>query len=207
MFIKQNILLRLLGIVFISLMVSCQSSTSYEPIEVETIHPFFPLKVGYKWYYNSNRDTGDKIDSVNYNLIHEVIGSKIINKRKFYLIGVIDLLEKLNTKYIDTLYYSLNNDTLFTILPPIPPYGEKIVVKSIFSLNVGDSFIRESYFDLFNSTVQLIQKTNDRLEFYGRNPRAFDSEYKEIYIKNIGLYEERSLAWGRGIILVKKEFN
>lgn len=205
--ILQRIILGLIVGVFIILFNSCHSITENEPLDEQIIHPFFPLKVGYKWYYNSNRETGNAIDTTNYNLIREVTGTKSIDDRKYFMVIEKEIIDQNHDKIIDTLYYSINSDTLFTILPKVGPYEQKVIIKVILSAKLGDSFIRETYFTSRKMKITVTEKAENKIEYYGFMMGAIDSEFKEVYKINTGLYEERSLAWGRGFILIKKEFN
>lgn len=143
----------------IILFMNCGSPT--EP----TSNPgeYFPLKIGNKWYYNSEYP-----DTTSINIIWEVIGQEEITWKHYYAI----VEQNLQTNRLDTLFFRFNGDTLFRR----GTNREQIIAD--FSLNVNDT----AY---WQNDLRVVQKTQDIMIF--ETPFGADYGYSISFQKGIGI--------------------
>jgi len=120
------------------LLLSCESPNSPNSNSEE----YFPLKVGNKWFYNST-----SADTTSIDVIWEIIATKTINDKVYYEITI----NKNKYNFIDTLYYRLNGDTLFS---KRMNYDEVIVAD--FSLILYDTAYWQSDLKVTNKTDNTI---------------------------------------------------
>ena len=134
---KKIYLIISLSFIFI---IGCDSPTEY------SLNPedYLPLKVGNKWYYNS-----DYSDTTTINLISEVDGKEDIDNKSYFRI----LEQNLQSNYIDTIFLRFGEDTLFSIKKNYP---EQIIAD--FSLNHNDT----AY---WQNDMTVVQKTKDIIKY------------------------------------------
>jgi hypothetical protein len=137
------------------------------PTEVNYNGQYFPLSVGYKWYYS----TGSLADSAVISEVWEVTGIRTFNGLNYYQIDIHDL--SLNTT--TSCYYRYSGDTLFYKLPGYPEY-----IAADFSLRLNDT----AYWD---NQITVTQKTQEVITF--SVPLTGDYSYSATYIKGVGLTE------------------
>jgi hypothetical protein len=105
---------------------------------------YFPLQIGNKWYYNTVYP-----DTTSVNIICEVNGQEEINHKQYYRI----VEQNLQYNFIDTLFYRVNGDTLFSRRIN---YDEQIIAD--FSLRLDDT----AY---WQNDLKVVQKTKDIIKF------------------------------------------
>ncbi len=121
-------------------LISCESPTENSLIPED----YFPLKIGNKWYYNS-----DYSDTTTINLVSEVDGKENINNKMYFRI----IEQNLQLNYNDTVFFRFGEDTLFM---KQKYYAEQIMAD--FSLQLNDTAYWEN-------DMTVVQKTKDVMKF------------------------------------------
>ena len=140
--------------------LGCDSPTEYSLNSED----YLPLKVGNKWYYNS-----DYSDTTTINLISEVNGKEDIDNKSYYRI----LEQNLQSNFIDTIFFRFSGDTLFS---RNKSYSEQIMAD--FSLNLNDTAYWQN-----NMTV--VQKTKDIMKY--EIPFGADYGYSITFKRGVGI--------------------
>lgn len=154
--------MKILTLILITVfMISCGDSPT-EPSSGS--EDYFPLKVGNKWYYNS-----DFSDSTSIDITWEVTGEEKIDHKTYSII----IEQNIQHNYTDTLYFRLNGATLFS---KRINYDDYIVAD--FSLNLNDT----AY---WINDLTVVQKTNEIIEF--ATPFMADYGHSTTYKKGIGI--------------------
>jgi len=193
MFLKT--LLIFLSIVFIQ----CESSNAVDYDYLNNQSSYFPLKIGNKWYYNSNTDP---FDSTSYNEVWEVKTNLWLFQKNFYLIEKTRYFLDGSIKY-DSMYYCLSNDTLLQFHPSWESSESSISTRAIFSSNQKFTmkwldFEYEAYSKNQNDSV---------ITFTYYIPGGMDSGFETTFHKNIGITKSYSyFVPDAGIRLVDYEF-
>ncbi|MCK6613543.1 MAG: hypothetical protein L6Q47_04850 [Ignavibacteriaceae bacterium] len=143
------------------LFIGCDSTTEKSSIP----GAYLPLKVGNKWYYNSHSRFPD---TTSIDLVWEVKGQVEING--IYYFSIIE--HNLRNDYLDTLFYRLNGDTLFTW----NVNNGQIIAD--FSLNLNDT----AY---WRNDLKVVQKTKDIMQF--ETPFGADYGYSISFQKGVGI--------------------
>ncbi len=181
---KEKILLKILcGILFITF-IKCESSNPVDNDSLNSHSSYFPLKIGNRWYYNSNTDP---FDSTSYNEVWEAKTNLWIFQREFYLIEKTKYFSDGSIKY-DSMYYCLNNDTLLQFHPSWESSESSLSIKAIFSSN------QKFKMKWLDSEYEAYAKTrNDSIiTFTYYIPRGMDSGSETTFHKNIGLIKSYS---------------
>ncbi len=168
---------------FLCLITGCDSSIGPS----STLDEYFPLRVGNKWYYNSNYKDTNSI-----NIIWEV-GSLIeINGHQYYEIRQ----ENFNNQnvYSDTSYYRLSGDTLFYYHNNLQ---EQILAD--FSLHLGDT-------TYWQNDLRVTEKTNRSIKF--ETPFSADYGYSITFKRGIGITSiiQNGFIFNQ-LTLIKSELN
>ncbi|HEX2866099.1 MAG TPA: hypothetical protein VHO03_03605 [Ignavibacteriales bacterium] len=140
---------------------------------------FYPLAVGNKWYYNSITFNygAVNLDTTTVNLVEEVTGVKVIDKKNYFEVTSTDLTS--GTK--DTTYYRMSCDTLFEI---IAKYPENI--HADFSLNLNE----QAYWD---QDVKVTLKNDEYMTF---ETFVYDDSYSMTFKRGVGMIN--SIHYGYG---------
>jgi len=135
------------------------------PVEsVNKAAEFFPLKVGNKWYYNS-----DNADPTTFNEIWEVTGKKILDDKEYF--EVIKTFIPRNHK--DTVYYRFEGAALFR---KYSAYKEEILAD--FSLEID----QQAY---WRKDLKVTTKNEDLVTF--KTPFYADYGFSITFKRNTGI--------------------
>lgn len=159
----------------LSFLMGCKSPNEPAPKP----QGFFPLAMGNKWYYNSNTFIygANNLDTTSVNLVQEITGQKVIDKKNYFEVTSTDLTS--GTK--ETSYYRLSGDTLFHITAKYP---ENILAD--FSLNLND----QAYWD---QSLKVIQKNDEYMAFAIRD---FDYSFSMTFKRGVGMINSASYGFG-----------
>jgi len=147
-------------LLFVLLLWCCNSPVA----PLHNAADFFPLTVGNKWYYNSTDSDTTVIDD-----IWEITARKTINNKAYYEL----VTRHLENNFIDTLYYRVSGDTLFS---KRIKFDEQIIAD--FSLKINETAYWQD--DLKVST-----KTEDAMTF--ETPFYADYGYSVTFKKRRGI--------------------
>jgi hypothetical protein len=125
---------------------------------------YLQLKIGNKWYYNS-----DYSDTTTINLISQVNGKEDIDHKSYYRI----IEQNLQSNFIDTIFFRFGGDTLFSRKKDYP---EQIMAD--FSLNLNDT----AY---WQNDLTVTQKTKDIMKF--EIPFGVDYGYSITFKRGVGI--------------------
>jgi hypothetical protein len=99
------------------LIIGCDSPTEYSLDPKE----YFPLKVGNKWYYNS-----DYSDTTTINLISEVNGKEDIDFNEYFRI----IEQNLQSNFIDTIFFRFGGVGITNKIQNGFIYHRRILIKA-----------------------------------------------------------------------------
>jgi hypothetical protein len=153
-------LVTLNGVFALLMSFACESPN--EPFRAN--EEYLPLKMGNKWYYNSNYQDSSSID-----IIWELTQQKELNKNTYS--EVIKYYLKSNHR--DTLYYRLSRDTLF-----FRSTDDNDQIVADFSLSLNET----AY---WQNDLKVVQKTKDLITF--ETPFGADYGYSITFKKGIGM--------------------
>ncbi len=181
--------------VFLIILCSCNDST----VTAEFSESYMPLKIGNKWFYSAFTQ-GTTPNPDNIIETREVVGTKFIEGRTFYLIKRNYTIP--SSEFADTLYYALEGNVLYQLIKYdiYEPYITSIAAD--FNLEVNNKYSTRA--DMVYD-VTVIEKTAEKMSFYFDSPNAVDEEHTNTYLKGRGFYEVYSAAWSSGKRLVKAE--
>ena len=180
--------------------LSCKSPT--EPLEGNNNqNKFFPMNIGNKWYYNSYNINDGNFDTTKYDETWEIKNKVSLDNKIFYLFEDIFYSDSETIKSVDTIYYSIKNDSLFQI------EDGKILTKS--SIDFLGLFSDKPYSNFIvrkdpsgNYMGEVFKSTDTTFTFYYYQDGWADSGWQMTFQKGIGYIESHS-GWGLGKKLVK----
>ena len=174
---------------------SCSNPQATEPTQLAR-DSFFPLAVGNVWYYSSY-SYGTMADTSKFDERKEVISHKYLGNKDFYLLFDSYYNTDGSVRAIDSLYYSLYDDTLLIIHANTPFTDSSISLARIFPPTASDSF---RFGDGYEGS--LVSQSDSIVVYSFWKPDWMDSGWNETYKKNIGMIDTHS-GWGIGSMLVK----
>lgn len=158
--------------------------------------PFFPMKIGYAWYYSSYIDESD---STRYNEKWVIKDSIFVDNKLFFLFEVTYYG---NNIVQDTIYYAVKNDSLFRIYSDKKLIKSSIELRAIFSQTHNDKFPTQ-FSTFYTEYGCLLNYSSSNFTFGYWIEDLNDSFYEVLFRKNIGII----LSQGQfGSKLVKYSF-
>ena len=180
--------------------LSCNSLTG--PLEINNNqNQFFPMNIGNKCYYNSYNSNYSNFDSTKYVETLEIKNKINVDNKIFYLFEDIVYSDSEKVNRVDTIYYSIKNDSLFRI-----ENGKKLDNTSIDFLGLfsnkpyGDFIVRKDASGNYMGYVGNYTDTTITFCYYQNG--WVDSGWQMTFQKGIGYIESVS-GWGLGTKLIK----
>src|ERR1035437_9775112 len=173
-------------IILLSLLPSCGVTDSEDNQK-----NYFPLQIGNKWYYSTNKNQ----TSIDYAIKWEIISKVKTHWHEYYLIE-----KTYYTLVKDTSYYRQERNKLIELF--IGKSNTRYYLESIYA----DFDIQQNgHFDYFAESsnnkdyyykVTLKNMADKRITFYYDLPQSVDEEHSITFEEGVGITEFYNDAWG-----------
>ncbi len=177
----------IIGIMLIiNILLSCNNSS--EPTIESPDSNYFPLAIGNKWYFklwDQNKEEFRYPES--YSRIEEIISTRNLNERLFYLVERSYLHSTGEVWRKDSIYYNISGDTLYQILNKWSFSTESLSVLAIFADTNNVKFQMKWNDDVYEVYSRF--ETDSSMNFVYYRPNWVDSGSERVFKKNIGIGE------------------
>ena len=195
----KKILSIVLYFIPITLFLSCNENILTQS---ENTNSFLPLRVGYKWYYNSF-NSFQQYDSTKANFTNEVIGTKQVLGKTYFSIKSSYLDDNGIIIYSHTSQYFYANDTLYRYMNDGENSNYYETIYANFTLGKGDKY--NTYMNSTEYVITVIEKDKDLITLFYDAPQYKDEEQEITFKKGVGIYKYYTFNSGNEIRLIRAE--